>query len=255
VQSAFATALAVLAGGMTVHATPGSSCGSVARPEGGFVHTCVEVVYPLRTTGSVTLRPGDRVTLRFAAAPVTVLAALVDAHTGKRLAPLMANRTTRDWTITLPPRLPCGTALDVQATSGAGDEQDWWAGTRVNGCPERNGPAVLVPSAGVLLRVPPGGGEVGPLAPRSLRWRLPSANGCRVGLDARTTAIRRLAHPLSRGRGTMRWALGRTVGVAWSGATAVAVVPVARGTGCTRADRLRAWRVALAALRSARRSG
>lgn len=254
-HSALAAALVVLAGGVTVHPTPGSGCGSVARPEGGFVRTCVEAAYPLPTTGAVTLRPGDRVTLRFSAAHATVRVALVDARTGRQLAALTATRGAGDWTVILPARPPCGAALDVQATTAAGDEQDWWAGTRANGCPEPGGPAVVVPGARVRLRVPPGGFEAGPAAPRAVRWRLPAAHGCRLGLDARTTAATRPAHPLRRGQDAMRWALGATLGVAWSGPTAVAVRPVAAGARCTGADRRRAWRLVLAALRSARRDG
>ena len=134
-----APVLRVDAGGREVRASPGVACVQIAEDDGTPRGQCSGRQYPLRTRGRLVLRGGDRVGLRFSRAPGLVkwrlLRAASDHPVTVRAGEAAASPKDRSrFAFTLPRRLPCGTVLDVYATSGRGDgrrDQVWWAGVRV----------------------------------------------------------------------------------------------------------------------------
>ncbi len=110
----------VKASKQSVQATLGARC----HPDMTGSGNCVEVAYPLKTTGTLKLRPGTTVTLLFRAdaGNVTWRAARIDGRgqekaTAIGTAKLVTRRTKRRWQITLPKNLSRSSDLlgfDVQ---------------------------------------------------------------------------------------------------------------------------------------------
>ncbi len=113
-------ALFLKASKQSVQATLGARC----HPDQSGSGNCVEAAYPLKTTGTLKLKPGTTVTLLFRAdaGNVTWRAARIDGRgqeqaTATGVAKLVTRRTKRRWQITLPKRLSKSSDLlgfDVQ---------------------------------------------------------------------------------------------------------------------------------------------